>query len=153
MIAPRRSVRGFSIIELLVVLAVGVVVMAIGTPVLRGALGEQRLVAGATELSSAMLEARRLAIRANQSTRVEVNPADGRISVFAVNTNTNAEVEARRTYLPPGVGFETLMIITNYSFDSLGRPASLPMSIGVQAEASGAVRTVTVLGSGRVEVE
>ena len=153
MIAPRRSVRGFSIIELLVVLAVGAVVMAIGTPVLRGALGEQRLIAGATELSSALMEARRLAIRSNQTTRVEVNPADGRISVFAVNTTTNIETEARRTYLAPGVGFETLMIITNYEFDSLGRPASLPMSIGVRSAGSGSVRTVTVLGSGRVDVD
>ena len=153
MIAPRRSVRGFSIIELLVVLAIGAVVMSIGTPILRGALSDQRLLAGATELSSALMEARRLAIRSNDTTRVEVNPADGRISVFAVNTRTNVEMEARRNYLAPGIGFETLMIITNYQFDSLGRPASLPMAIGVRSAASGNVRTVTVLGSGRVDVD
>ena len=46
MIASRRALSGFSVIELLVVLAIGAVLMAIGTPVLRGALGEQRRQVG-----------------------------------------------------------------------------------------------------------
>ena len=42
--------------------------------------------------------------------------------------------------------------ITNYSFDSLGRPASLPMAIGVRSRVTGRVRTVTILGSGRISI-
>lgn len=152
MIASRRALSGFSVIELLVVLAIGAVLMAIGTPVLRGALGEQRLTAGAAELASSVAEARRQAVRVGETTRVEVDPADGRISVFAANPQTGGEREARRTYLPPEIIFDTLQIITNYSFDSLGRPASLPMVIGVRSRVTGRVRTVTILGSGRISI-
>jgi prepilin-type N-terminal cleavage/methylation domain-containing protein len=151
MIAPRRSERGFSITELLVVVAVMAVLMAVGTPALRGAMNEQRLTAGAFELVGSMSEARRQAVRVGEGTRVEVDPADGRISVFAVDRNQN-EQEVRRTYLPPGVVFDTLMIITNYEFDSLGRPESLPMAIGLRSSSTGALRTVAVLGSGRINV-
>ena len=63
MIASRRSRRGFSIIELLVVLAVGAALMAVGTPVLRGAMANQRLRAGAADLGNALSEARREAFR------------------------------------------------------------------------------------------
>ena len=149
MIAPRRSRKGFSLVELLVVLAVGTVLLAIGTPILRGAMANQRLRAGASNLGNALAEARREAFRTSTTARVEVNPADGRISVFAWSSNANAEVEIKRYYLPEGVQFTNLTGPTSYTFDTLGRPAALPMTIQLGFTASVSLRTVQVLGTGR----
>ena len=149
MIASRRSKRGFSIVELLVVLAVGAVMLAVGTPVLRGAMANQRLRAGAANLGNALSEARREAFRTSTNARVEVDPADGRISVFAFDSNANAEAELRRYYLPPGVQFNNVVAVTSYTFDTLGRPAALPMTIQLRLANTVAIRTVQVLGTGR----
>lgn len=151
MIASRRSRRGFSIVELLLVLAVGATLMAVGTPTLRGALANQRLRAGTADLGNALSEARREAFRTSTTARVEVDPADGRISVFAMNTTLvpNAEVERKRYYLPAGVQFNNLAGVTSYTFDTLGRPAALPMTIQIRLANTVVIRTVTVLGTGR----
>lgn len=152
MIAPRRSTRGFSLTELLLVLAVGATLMAIGTPILRSAMVEARLRGAANDLGNALAEARREAFRTSEIARVEVNPADGRISVFARDTATNTIVERRRFFLPPGVAFNNVAAVTNYNFDTLGRPAVLPLTVQVRSVVTGVVRTVTVLGTGRVNV-
>lgn len=151
MISSRRSHRGFSIVELLLVLAVGTTLMAVGTPVLRGALATQRLRAGAAALGNAVAEARREAVRTSAPARVEVDPVDGRISVFATDTALvpNAEVERRRYYLPGGVQFNGLAGVASYLFDTLGRPAALPMSIQIGLGDTGDIRTISVLGTGR----
>jgi len=149
MIASRRSRRGFSIVELLMVLAIGAVLMAIGTPILRGALANQRLRTGAADIGNALSEARREAFRTSTTARVEVDPADGRISVFAWDSNANVEAELKRYYLPNGVRFTNVTAVTSYTFDTLGRPATLPMTIQLGFTASVSLRTVQVLGTGR----
>lgn len=133
-------------------LAVSTTLMAIGTPLLQSALTESRLRAAANDIGNALLEARREAFRTSENARVEVDPADGRISVFARDPETDAIVERRRLYLPPGVGFNNVAAVTTYNFDTLGRPAALPMTVQVRSLGTGVVRTVTVLGTGRVNV-
>lgn len=151
MIASRRPPRGFTIVELLLVLAVGTTLMAVGTPVLRGALANQRLRAAAADLGNALSQARREAVRTSTTARVEVDPADGRISVFAMDTTIvpNAEVERARYYLPGGVQFNGLAGVASYNFDTLGRPSALPMTIQIGLTDTVVVRTVMVLGTGR----
>lgn len=151
MIAPRASHRGFSLIELLTVMAISATLLAVGTPVLRGALAEQRLRAGSSALGNALSEARREAFRTSTTARVEVDPADGRISVFATDTTLTppAEVELKRYYLPAGIQFTNINAVTTYTFDTLGRPAALPMTIQVGIANTQTVRTVSVLGTGQ----
>lgn len=149
MIASRRSPQGFSLVELLMVLAVSITLMAVGTPVLRGALAQQRLRAGAADLGNALSEARREAFRTSTTARVEVDPADGRISVFAMSVQTNAEVELKRYYLPTTIQFNNVAAVTSFTFDTLGRPAVLPMTIQLRIANTAVVRTVSVLGTGR----
>jgi len=96
MIASHRSRRGFSIVELLMVVAVGATLMAIGTPVLRSAMANQRLRAGAADVGNALSEARREAFRTSTTARIEVDPADGRISVFAWDSAAEALPACRR---------------------------------------------------------
>ncbi len=149
MIAPRTARRGFSLPELLLVMAVSTTLLAVGTPVLRSALAQQRLRAGAASVGSALSEARREAFRTSATARIEVDPADGRISVFATDVNANAEVERKRYYLPEGIQFANLWAVTSFTFDTLGRPAALPMTIQVRLANTQTIRTVSVLGTGQ----
>jgi len=149
MIAPRTQRGGFSLVELLMVMAVSATLLAVGTPALRSALAQQRLRAGTSALSSALSEARREAFRTSTTARVEVDPANGRISVFATDVNANAEVERKRYNLPAGIRFTNVWGVTSYTFDTLGRPAALPMTIQVGITNTAVVRTVSVLGTGR----
>jgi len=149
MFASHRSRRGFSLVELLMVVAVGATLMAVGTPVLRGALASQRLRAGAADVGNALSEARREAFRTSTNARIEVDPATGRISVFAWDTGANAEAERKRYYLPEGVQFNGVTGVTSYTFDTLGRPAALPMTIQLRLRNTAVTRTVSVLGTGR----
>lgn len=151
MIAPRAGRSGFSLVELLMVLAVSATLMAVGTPILRGALAEQRLRAGSAALSNALSEARREAFRTSTTARIEVDPANGRISVFATDTTSMppAEVERKRYHLPAGIQFSNVNAVTSYTFDTLGRPAALPMTIQVRIANTQTVRTVSVLGTGQ----
>jgi prepilin-type N-terminal cleavage/methylation domain-containing protein len=152
MIPSRASHRGFSLVELLFVLAIGATLMAVGTPILRGALGEQRLRTGATNVGNALAEARREAVRTSETARVDVDPATGRISVFSRDVTTNGWVERRRFHLPRGVAFVGLLTPVSFAFDTLGRPAALPMTVQLRLVQTGVVRSVTVLGSGRVNI-
>jgi prepilin-type N-terminal cleavage/methylation domain-containing protein len=151
MIASRAGRRGFSLVELLIVLAISATVMAVGTPLLRSALAEQRLRAGTSALGNALSEARREAFRTSTTARIEVDPADGRISVFATDTTLMppAEVERKRYYLPVGIQFTNVNAVTSFTFDTLGRPAALPMTIQVGIANTQTVRTVAVLGTGQ----
>jgi prepilin-type N-terminal cleavage/methylation domain-containing protein len=149
MIASRTRRGGFSLVELLTVMAISATLLAVGTPVLRSAMSQQRLRAGAAEVSNALSEARREAFRTSTTARVEVDPANGRISVFAIDVNANAEVERKRYFLPPGIRFTNVWAVTSFTFDTLGRPAALPMTIQVGITNTLVVRTVSVLGTGR----
>lgn len=146
--------RGFSLVELLTVMAVSATLLAVGTPVLRTALAEQRLHAGSTDVGTALSEARREAFRSSTTARVEIDPANGRISVFATDTSLSppAQVERKRYYLPAGIRFTNVTGVTSYTFDTLGRPATLPLNIQVGIVNAATVRTVSVLGSGQTTV-
>lgn len=143
---------GITLLDLLVVLAGAAVILALGSPVVRTTLSEQRLGTGAQELSHALAEARREAFRSAVPTRVEVDPRTGRFSVLAFSPDSNREVEQRRGYLPESVVFDGIASVTSYAFDDRGRPAGLPMVLHVRSAHTGAVRVVSVLGSGRVTV-
>jgi prepilin-type N-terminal cleavage/methylation domain-containing protein len=149
MFAPHASRRGFSLVELLMVLAVGATIMAVGTPLVRGALTQQRLRIGATNIGNAMSEARRQAFRTSTQARVEVDPADGRISVFAQEVTSNQEVELKRFFLPSGIQFSNPGAVTSYAFDSLGRPTVQPMQLQIRIANTTVVRNISVLATGR----
>lgn len=132
-------------------MAVSATLLAVGTPVLRTALAEQRLRSGAADLGIALSEARREAFRTNTVARIEVDPADGRISVFATDTTLEppAEIERKRYYLPTGIRFTNVAGVTSFAFDTRGRPAAPPLTIQIGIANTSVVRTVSVLGTGQ----
>lgn len=83
-------------------MAVSATLLAVGTPAPRSALAQQRLHTGVSDVTRALSEARREAFRTSTMARAELDPADGRISVFVIDAHVKAEVERTRYYLPAG---------------------------------------------------
>ena len=63
---PRRRVRGLTLIELMIAVAVGAIAMALAAPNFKQALGKNRLSSAASELTGAVQLARAEAIRNNR---------------------------------------------------------------------------------------
>jgi type IV fimbrial biogenesis protein FimT len=63
----KRLVRGLTLIELMITIALLVIVLAIGVPSFQGAINSSRLSAAANELSAAVQLARAEAIKRNRS--------------------------------------------------------------------------------------
>lgn len=153
MIVQPATHRGFSLIELVFVLAVGTILLAAATPLVRGAIREHHIEAGGTSVANALREARREALRTSARIRVEAEPATGRVSVFAFSDAAGSVVEKRRLYLPDTVVFTNPASGTaTLTFDPMGRPTALPMTVQIRSETTGETRTITVLSTGRVNV-
>jgi len=93
--SPRRArqaehSQGFSLVELLVVLALLSVIVGIGLPAMLNSLNRSRLAAFAQQTASAMQAARLEAIKRSTVTRVEIHFSANSNSVIAyVDTNKN----------------------------------------------------------------
>lgn len=70
-----RAAAGFTVIELMVALAILSVLVGIATPAFKGMLASQRVKAAAADLHTSLLQARAEAVKRNQ--RVLVRPASG----------------------------------------------------------------------------
>ncbi|QDF97533.1 hypothetical protein CJ010_13805 [Azoarcus sp. DD4] len=74
-LTPRMRSGGFSLVELMVVIALLGIAMAIATPSFTRMIADQRVRAAATDFHTAMLQARSLAITHNLNVTVEPNDA------------------------------------------------------------------------------
>lgn len=89
MLSPsrRRHAAGFTMVELMVTLAVVALLMALATPTLRGVVANGRVKAASQSLQNGLAQARAEAVRLN--TQVEfVLAADGGWQIRQINTGT-----------------------------------------------------------------
>jgi Tfp pilus assembly protein FimT len=147
-----RSSRGIGILEVVFVCAIGVVLLAMAGPPLRAAHDQRRLRNASDGLAAMLMEARRDAIRSNRLNVVAVDVDAGRVSVEGIIAAGGAPVERRLLVLPDAVGFDGPNNPPALTFDPLGRPTVLPATFRLVSRASGQVRTVQVLATGRVQV-
>jgi prepilin-type N-terminal cleavage/methylation domain-containing protein len=158
--------EGFSLVELMVVVAIlGLVAAAVAPSLIRMAR-RNRLRSAAAEIQSTLLAARMRAVKRNQPASVYVVPAAGSVSTHELDTieadapsptPTPSPVHrmllagdvVRFVWLPPG---------QKVTFDGNGRciwpPASEPTPIVVEGAGSAAPNQITIKTSltGRVEV-
>jgi prepilin-type N-terminal cleavage/methylation domain-containing protein len=149
----RRRVDGFSLIEVVIVLAIIGVVIAIAVPNLLSARqGFQMSTAGAT-MNSRLAEARMESLKRNRQVDVMLDGA-ARSLTTSVTVGGVATVVAGPEYLPSGVVFDLGGDATyQISFDSLGRPIAPPRTFGITYPGSGLARTLSVLSTGRITIQ
>lgn len=157
--------RGFSLIELMTVVAIAAIVLAIGVPALQGLVQGQRLSAAASSLYSSLSLARSEAIK--RGARVDVLPADGSnwASGWTVYVDENGDgkldaddtVVLVRPALPDGIVASTTFSQSNISYVGSGRTrtnnsAQAFLAGRVRLTAGGQGREVVVNALGRVRL-
>ena len=90
---PGKSSRGFSLVELIIVIAIIIVVAALALPILLNTVANIRLRAAAGELSGLMQEARILAAKKNTVYDIKFTTVAG-IQTAYVDTNLNGAYDA-----------------------------------------------------------
>jgi prepilin-type N-terminal cleavage/methylation domain-containing protein len=150
----RRRVAGFSLIEIIIVLAIVGVVIAIAIPNLLSAQQGFQMSTGTASAANRLSEARFEAVKRNR--RIDVTIDAGARSLLTTVTDAGGVVNtlAGPEYLPSSVvydlgGAATLQI----TFDSMGRPLNPPQVVTLRSANGGLVRVVTVLSTGRVTVQ
>lgn len=156
--------RGFTLIELMVAIAVAAIVLAIGLPSFQSSLRSNRVATTTNELLTSLALARSEAIRSTRSGSV-CPSADGATCgtdwtkgwlVFA-DRNSNGTLDADETVLKYGV-MNPRMTMTgagNIRFDARGRLASGGDLVLKPDQCAGQLlqRTLEINGSGQIKAK
>ena len=116
-IAPTAGRRGFTLLELAVVLTLLAVLVGLGTPLWRGSV-DQWAVRSVRDRTLAALHRTRLEARTRGGARLEVDGPTGRVTVWAADSllwQDASAAEHRVTVALPGGG-----PVTPLAFDALG---------------------------------
>jgi prepilin-type N-terminal cleavage/methylation domain-containing protein len=85
-----QAVRGFTLLELLIVLAIGGLLTAIGLPALHSVIADQRVRVTASDLSGDIAYARANAVASSKRTIIEPNVAGNWLSGWQIYTDADA---------------------------------------------------------------
>lgn len=103
---PRNNTAGFTLLEMLVVLALVAVVSAVAVPVAGGAIQTLRLQSAARHVAAALRLARGRAIRHQEIHLVSVDQGQGRVTV------ASGDLEFEQSFrLPPGVRLQDAALL------------------------------------------
>jgi prepilin-type N-terminal cleavage/methylation domain-containing protein len=151
---PRQAhaARGFSLVELLVVLGVAAVLLAIALPNVSGVMEANKLQTSASMLASKLAEARINALKRNRAAWLRVDAGSGRVQVQTSGPGGTMLDIGPAGLLPSGVGFVSPVL--DIRFDSVGRPTNPPpRRLTVEIVRTHASRSVTVSPAGAVSRE
>ncbi|RQO64341.1 hypothetical protein DBV14_00735 [Variovorax sp. KBW07] len=161
---PRKAMRtrGFTLVELMVVVAIVAVLAMVAVPGFRDLLLNQRLAAAAHGFNSALSLARMEAIQRSQSVRVLALSGSDWGSGWSVLAGTEPPLQAVRSFekLPQGVSVDKALgdgFVQGLRYDSNGfsrRATSGAFGAGcltLKAE-TGRRASIVVSGSGRARV-
>jgi len=99
-----RSHRGFTIIELLVTMAMFGIFASIALPSFAGLLGRQQLNQAASQIENAVLRGRTLAVAKNQAVNLNITlPAAGQSVTYKIVTANTAQTVLSSDTLPSQV--------------------------------------------------
>jgi len=148
-----RSDRGYTFLEALVVLTIGGILAAFALASITTARRGYQLQTASITFSNRLLEARTQALKRNRPIDVTLDAAAGTLRTTYTPPGAPAVEIGGTEYLPRGVVFDVgdavSLVVT---FDSLGRPFNPPQTFRLRQAASGQIRTISVLSTGRVTV-
>lgn len=142
-----NNTRGFSLIELLVVLAVALVLTAASVVAVQRTMSVSRLDTGISILASKISETRSNAIKHNRQARLVITPAASRLQIFVgLAAAGNPEI------LPQEVQFNGPPP-AEIVFDSMGRLTTASRTITLSTQGSRDVKAISVSAAGKVTVQ
>jgi len=144
------SSTGFTLIELMLVVSLGIVVAAVALPNLLTVNRTYRLSTASATVSSKVHQARVNALKQNRQAWVRIDGAARTVQVQVAGPGGGAIDVGGAEYMPQGVTFGTGNAVVLVTFDAMGRPLNPPQSIQVLYPGSGLTRTITVTSTGRV---
>jgi len=150
-VSTNQSQRGFTIIELLIVVFIFASLAAYAVPSLKGAFSEQRLESATATLMQSIQKAKKIAHA--ESAFVDVTISANTVSIQKRNDGTTqiitlpAQIDVEET-----VNFRFNTIGNVFVFDALGdpTPAVGNTPVALKSISSGIIRTVVVSNIGNV---
>jgi prepilin-type N-terminal cleavage/methylation domain-containing protein len=147
-----RAAAGFTLVELVIALALAAIVVAIAIPNVSGVMDASRLQAATTMLASKLAEARMNALKRNRPIALVIDPVRGRVLVEALGPGGTPLVIGAPGLLPSGVAF--VEPVPQIQFDAVGRPTNPPpRTLVVELSSSRARRGVGVSAAGTIRRE
>lgn len=152
MVRHSSSASGFTLLEVLLVVSLGIVAAAITLPNLWTMNSTYRLTTATSEVASRVRQARTNALKRNRPSWVVVDGAARTVQVQTAGAGGVAENIGGPQFMPTGVTFGTGAGLATLTFDAMGRPLNAPQTIQLLYPGSGLTRTITVTSTGRVTV-
>jgi prepilin-type N-terminal cleavage/methylation domain-containing protein len=177
-----RSQRGYSLVELMMVIAIAGTLMAVGLPILTDLSEGTKLNAAVREVERELQSARLKSVTVNQTLRVRLNcPTDGYLRTVeylgtAADSATNRCLESAYPFpvqdndilttpnydgpvrlMPNGATVTTAAVEfrsdgTAYDVMS-GVPLEIPDTLTITVTRNGKSKTVTVNGAGKIQLQ
>ena len=144
----RAPERGFSLVEVMIVVGLVAILAAITVPSVAGALQRYELLTSAQQVVSTIRAARTQAVSRNQVLKVRFNfPAAGQYQVVDALDATVGQVQTLA-----GSGNITFGAFTDVQFTTAGRIAA-PIVVTVTNGTAAQNRTINVSASGQVRLQ
>jgi type IV fimbrial biogenesis protein FimU len=159
-----RNRRGFTVIELLVTMAMLGMFASIALPSFAGLLGRQQLNQAASQIENAVLRGRTLALAKNQAVNLNITlPAAGQSVTYQIVTASNAVLSSDTlpnqvtVSISDGAGATLTSGTSQIQFNARGvitapaiTAAAIPTAILTQNQNTRQVRLLSVLGKVKV---
>lgn len=146
------SSAGFTLLEMMLVVSIGITIAAIAIPNLAAINYSYRIATASTTVTAKVHQARVNALKQNRPTWVLIDGANRTVQVQTAAAGGGAVNIGGLEYMPQGVTFGTGNAVVTLTFDAMGRPLNPPQSIQLLYPGSGLTRTITVTSTGRVAV-
>lgn len=142
----RHRARGFTLIELMTVVAVLAAMVMVAAPGMQSLIASQRARAAANDLISDLLMARSEAVKRNRD--VTLSPTAAWMDGWVVKTVASAELIGSRNAL--GSGIQITRYPANITYDGAGRLSGVTSTVRFELfDGNSTYRCITVQPSGQ----